>query len=168
MSERRPENAQSGGIVNVDTATDQVQIRRPDGTIITIRPAYPKRTPDKKISTSVVDRIASKTDGAILSLFPLLEEALSAFPKLLSPEPGFFPSIKVSSSFSSEEAVNLLRRHEYSVERTTQEVIEDFLEFSGTKGDVSESSRAKVADFLRPLVHELYIATTEVKPVRSK
>ena len=55
-----------------------------------------------------------------------------------------------------------------SVERTTEEVIKDFVELSGTKGDVPDSSRTQIADLLRPLVHELYIATTEVRLGRSK
>lgn len=168
MSERRQGSERSRGVVGVDTSTDQVQIRRPDGTLITIGPAYPKKTPDKKLSVKVADRPVSRIEGAKMSLFPLLEKALSDFPRLLPPEPVFFASLKASVIFTSEEAVNFLRRHEYSVERTTVEVIEDFVELSGTKGDVPVSSRAHIADLLRPLVHELYIATTEVKTGRSK
>ena len=169
MQERRPGTRRGARIVDVNTASDHVQIQRPDGTIITIGPAYPKRrTETRQTSTKAVDRPISKVDGAKMSLFPLLEKALSDFPRLLPPEPGFFASLKASSPFTSEEAVNLLRRHEYSVERTTEEVIKDFVELSGTKGDVPDSSRTQIADLLRPLVHELYIATTEVRPGRSK
>ena len=169
MQERRPGTRRGARIVDVNTASDHVQIQRPDGTVITIGPAYPKRRAEtRQTSTKAVDRPISKVDGAKMSLFPLLEKALADFPKLLPPEPGFFASLKAGSPFTSEKAVNLLRRHEYTVERTTQEVIEDFLELSATKGDVPESSRAQVADLLKPLVHELYIATTEVRPGRSK
>ena len=168
MRERTQGASRSGKVLDVDTVTDQVQIRRPDGTVITVGPAYPKRQAEKKTSTKVGYRTVLRIEGAKFSLFPLLEKALSDFPELLPSEPGFFPSIKASSPFSSEKAVKLLRKHEYSVERTTDEVIEDFLEFSGTKGDVPESSRAKVAGLLSPLVHGLYIATTEVRPGRNK
>ncbi|MCH7730414.1 hypothetical protein IID21_02660 [Patescibacteria group bacterium] len=168
MSERARGALSGGKVLDVDTATDQVQIRRPDGTVITIGPAYPKRQAEKKTSTKAIDRTFSRIEGAKLSLFYLMEKALSDFPDLLPSDPGFFPSIKTSSPFSSGDAVSLLRRHEYSVERTTDEVIDDFLELSGTLGDVSASSKGIIANLLNPLVYELYIETTEVSPKKTK
>lgn len=167
-AERRRDASRGRKVVAVDTSSDQIQIQRPDGTVITVSPAFPKRRVEKRIPAKAVDSFASRIEGAKYSLFPLLEKALSGFPSLLPPEPGSIAAIKANSPYSSEKAVNLLRRHEYSVERTTVEVIDDFLEMSGTKGDVTEASRLKVAELLRPIVHELYIATTEVSPGRSK
>ena len=118
--------------------------------------------PTKKVEGE--DRVSA----AKRSLFPLFEEAFLDFPRLLPPEPGFFTSVTQASPYTKEEAVNILRRHKYSVRRTTKEVIDDFLELSGTLGDVSASSKGIIANLLNPLVYELYIETTEVSPKKTK
>jgi len=119
------------------------------------------------IPTKRVDK-EDKISGAKRSLFPLLEVALLDFRQLLPPEQGYFASITAEAPYTQEKAVNILRKHEYSVRKTTKEVIDAFLEFSGTLGDVSEGSKGIIADLLKPLVHELYIATTEVSPKKTK
>ncbi|GAF87695.1 unnamed protein product, partial [marine sediment metagenome] len=69
----------------------------------------------------------AKIRKAKISLFPLAEGAIRrTYPQLLNPDGlDFWTTLKEEADFTEEKAVCLLRRHGYSVERTTREVVND-------------------------------------------
>lgn len=108
-------------------------------------------------------------EGTIESLFPVVQRALVNYPELIPQEKTYWDEIKEMASFSEEDAVNLVRKHENSVEDTTVELINRFMRLSGQDpSEVETGTKQTVYLLIKGEIHELYIETTEVNLSKTK
>lgn len=105
-------------------------------------------------------------EGTIESLFPVLQRAFIDYPQILSSDSDFWTKVAEQAKYTEEGAVNLLRRHGYSVKETSEEVVDRMLMLSGVRG-VEEEDRETLIGYVEKEIHHLYIATTEVRVARK-
>lgn len=101
-------------------------------------------------------------EGTIESLFPVLQRAFIDYSQILSPDSDFWTKVAEQAEYTEEQAVNLLRRHGYSVRETSEEVVDRMFMLSRVKG-VEEGNRETLIGYVEKEIHHLYIATTEIR-----
>lgn len=105
-------------------------------------------------------------EGTIESLIPVLERVFIDHPKILSPDSTFWTMVAKQAEHTEERAVNLLRRHSFSVRETTERVVDKTFMLSGV-GGVEEEDRETFIGYAKEQIHRLYITTTEVSSAKK-
>ncbi len=145
-------------VLEVDLQEDSLKVETKKGRIVKVPVRKDVGGTGKKIPP----------EGTIESLIPVLQRVFIDHPKILSPDSTFWTMVAKQAEHTEEGAVNLLRRHSFSVRETTERVVDKTFMLAGVEVEgVKEEDRETFIGYARKQIHRLYITTTEVRSAKK-
>lgn len=132
----------------------RVKASSPDGSVEIISSKKSKKEFDFK---------KRPKEGVIESLVPLFERASEIYPQIIGSQAGDWVTIREQALYDYEKAINLQRKHRFSVDETTEHVMEMGLNILGIAEMNRQGARDIMWRWLENEIRSLYISTTESK-----
>ena len=100
--------------------------------------------------------------NAIMSLLPVLEELYGLHPSVMNPDWADWAEITQEAKYKPEEAINLLRRHGFSVEEVSDSLLDMALNLAVRFGQERDQSKELLGGWVDKKIRALYASTVEV------